>query len=118
MKAVPDIWKKYNDASEKLRLSLIQADNRELLRFDYIKELEMIGTELHRLRIAKGYSVEVVAKALKVSKFNLCKIEHGLYISFDVRHLYRLSALYDTTPQKILSVIPGTLFKDPNYQIE
>jgi len=70
----------------------------------------LIGEQLRRLRIDKGYGLEAVAKAVRMSKFRLYKIEHGKYLHFDVRQLNRLKEYYYTSLTEILSVIPDTSF--------
>ena len=87
-----------------------EARERQRLWHEYSDQMEMIGAELRRLRIEKGLSLEAVARAMKMSKYRLCKIEHGLYASFDLNQLYPLSALYGVSPLEVLSIIPDSMF--------
>jgi hypothetical protein len=82
---------------------------------DFRLQIGWIGAQLWRLRQAKGYGIDYVAKALKMSKHRVAKIEHGTYIHFGIRDLQRLSALYGSTPVEVLSVIPDTWFEDLDY---
>ena len=91
---------------------LSQATEREHFQFDFRIEMELIGAELHRLRKEKGLSIESVAKAVRMPKYRLCKIEHGMYIHFDLRHFYSLSSFYSVSPSEILFVIPDARFQD------
>jgi hypothetical protein len=103
------------DALGNTRLSnphLSQAREREHFQFDFRIEMELIGAELRRLRKEKGLSIESVAKAARMPKFRLCKIEHGMYIHFGLELLYGLSALYGVSPLEVLSVIPDARFED------
>ena len=92
-----------------------QAANREHARFDYQNELALIGAELRRLRTVQRLSIEAVARALKMPKYRLARIEHGLYIHLGLPDLYRLAELYHVSPLDIVSVIPNTRFEDAAY---
>ena len=94
---------------------LTQAANRESLRIDYEKDLLLIGTELRRLRMALGHTVELVARAIKMSKYRLCRIEDGMYIHFGLPDLYRLAEHYGVSPLDILAVIPNSAFENLDY---
>jgi len=107
---MPEIWRNYRDPDELSRLRLVQADNRELLRSDFAKPMELIGAELRRLRAANGYSLESVARTMRMSKYRLCRIEHGLYPHFGLNDLCKLSAFYGVLPTDLLSVIPDGMF--------
>jgi transcriptional regulator with XRE-family HTH domain len=72
----------------------------------------MVGAELRRVRTEKGLALEDAARAMKLSKYRLCKIEHGMYASFDLRHLYGISALYGVSPMEILSIVPDSMFQN------
>lgn len=87
-----------------------QAHAREEHSADFNAEMILIGIEVRRLRQKQGLSIEKAAKALKISKYRLARIEHGLYIHLDVPGLYRLAALYNVKPLDILAVIPNTSF--------
>jgi len=91
---------------------LSQASARERFQSDFRIDMELIGAELRRLRKEKGLSIESVAKAVRMPKYRLCKIEHGMYIHFDLRHFYSLSSFYSVSPSEILSIIPDARFED------
>ena len=65
-----------------------------------------------RLRLDKGYTLVSVAKALRMPKYRLCRIEHGMYIHLGLVELYKFSELYDVSPLEILSVIPDATFEN------
>jgi hypothetical protein len=52
---------------------------------------------------------------VRMRKYRLCLIEHGLYIHLDIPQLCRLSAHYGVPWRAILSVIPNTMFEDIDY---
>jgi len=92
-----------------------QAHARERHRFDFQNEMTLIGTELRRLRKERVFTIESVARALKISKYRLARIEHGMYIHLDIPGLYQLAEHYNVSPFDILSVIPNTTFENLNY---
>jgi len=94
---------------------LAQARERERCRFDFSIEMDLIGAEFRRLRKEKGLSIEAVAKALRMRKYRLCLIEHGLYIHLDVPQLRGLSAHYGVSHLDILSVIPDAMFENIDH---
>ena len=89
-----------------------QARTREVQRFDYQNDLALIGTELRRLRKTLGHTIELVARAIKMSKYRLCRIEHGMYIHLGLPDLYRLAEYYGVSPLDILAVIPNSAFEN------
>jgi len=91
-------------------LYLAQAQCREHFWVDFRIEMELVGAQLRRLRQRREYRLEMVAKFLRIPAARLYKIECGTYRHFQLCHLQRLSALYGTTPEAILSIIPGTSF--------
>jgi hypothetical protein len=91
---------------------IAEARAREQAWRDYRLDIGWIGAELWRLRRQKGYGIDYVAQALKMPKYRVAKIEHGMYIHFDVRDLHRLSNLYGTTVAEVLAVIPNGRFED------
>jgi len=112
MKAIRALKKKRWDKERTLNPYISEANHRKRAQADFKTEMELIGTELRRLRMEKGYSPDVVAKALKIPKGRLHKIECGTYPHFDVPQLYNLSDHYGASPSAILSVIPNTNFSN------
>jgi len=103
------------NTERKVNPNISQARQRERTRFDFRIEMELIGARLRRLRMDKGYSLESTAKALKMPKRRLHKIEYGLYVHFGLSDLCKLSKHYDTSTVEILSVIPDGMFEDLVY---
>jgi hypothetical protein len=100
------------NAERRLNPYLSQALERKRFWLSYSTEFELIGAQLRRLRLDKGYGIEWVAKAIRMPTARLFRIEQGAYMHFELCHLQRLSALYDTSPLAILSVIPYGLPED------
>jgi hypothetical protein len=106
---------KQNHWSTERRLNpyLSQAMERKRFWLSYSTEFELIGAQLRRLRMDRGYGIEWVAKAIRMPTTRLFRIEQGAYMHFELCHLQRLSALYDTSSLAILSVIPYGFSEDP-----
>jgi len=118
MKTTLHLKKNHWTPERKTNPYIVEARRRERFWLDFRLESELIGARLRRLRIDKGYSLEFVAKTIRMSKIRLYKIEHGQYLHFEAPDLAALSHLYYTTQMEVLSVIPDSLFEDPDYQIE
>src|SRR5688572_18663071 len=98
--------------ANRSNIYLAQAWYRKRFWFDFRVEFELIGAQLNRLRRREGYNIETAAKAAGMRAYKLYKIEQGVYIHFELRHLQRLGRLYNTTTREILSVIPHGVFGD------
>jgi hypothetical protein len=106
----------YRTTTERKTNSYIcQAKYRERSQYDFRIEMELIGARLRRLRMDNGYSIESIAKAIRMPKIRLHKIERGLYIHFGVSDLYKLTHHYGTSAVEILSILPDTLFDHFDY---
>jgi len=87
-----------------------EALQRKRHQADYQTEMELVGAYLRALRMERGYTLDAVAKALKMPKGRLYKIERGTYPHFNVPYLYSLADHYDTSVAGILSAIPAARF--------
>jgi len=115
MKAISAPRRDRWNAERRTNSNISRARHRERTQFDFRIEMELIGARLRRLRMDKGYSLESVAKAIKMPKHRLHKIERGLYIHFSLPDLHSLSQHYGTSTAEIFSVIPDGLFEDLEY---
>jgi hypothetical protein len=105
----------FGDTEGSLKMYLSQAWYRKRFWLCYRIEFELIGAQLRRLRKEKGYSIESAAKTIRMPAYRLYKIECGMYIHFELRHLQRLGKLYNATSLEILSVIRDGSFENLSY---
>jgi len=62
-----------------------------------------LSTFLRELRINSGYTQEMVAKEIKLSRNSLSKIENSGY--FRIQHLYLLADFYEIPVSELFSEI-------------
>jgi transcriptional regulator with XRE-family HTH domain len=87
---------------------IAEARARERRWNEFKMEIELVGAQLRRVRLNRGYTIATVANALKMSKRRLDMIECGAYKHFTTPDLYRLCQFYETTTTEVLSVTNAT----------
>jgi DNA-binding XRE family transcriptional regulator len=103
------------NAERTINPYVTEARARERFWQEFRIEMELIGARFRKVRLDHGYSLESVAKALKIPKRRLSQIERGMYKHFEIIHLDTLCEHYNTTRTHILSVLPGANLEGVEY---
>src|SRR5262245_35711698 len=85
---------------------IAEASFRKKCWNDFRLEMSLIGAQLWRLRREEGYTLDYVAKKVRMPKYRLNGIVNGKYIHFGIPDLIRLSQFYGTTVKEIIAVVP------------